>query len=713
MAILISLFICLRNVDVGVLNVASFRVIIFINVFVIFRFYRLMETSEPSTDAKHLVGPREVIVLEVSDREDSSVGGSSEDEEKIPISKDKPPEYWHIQKLVKYLKSGNQTATVVSLCCLKDHDLTSQINQCAIQDIGGLEILINLLETDDLKCKLGTLSVLTELSQNMEIRRCITDLGGIPLLLKNLTIPARDLQIHVGETLYNVAQISKARKHVRKYNGIEKLVDLLDISEHLLLTPLEELNADSRLCVGVVQAAARALWSVSRSSKNIQVMMKSGIIPLIARLLHCVHMGVIIPSVGVIAQCSNDSSYQLAIQTEGMIKDIVKHLANPDEPQLRRYCAEIIFKCSEDAMTRDMVRQAGGLDPLVTMAKDVVSREDKNLLAAVTGAIWKTAISKENVERYEQMATVQVLVKLLENVDEKEEVLSNAVGALSEFVRHDHNRETLRRCNGIPLVVNLLNYTFPPLLENVPMVIRECAKEPASMRIIEQLDGVRLIWSLLKNSSHKVQAHAAWSLVPCIKYAMDSGEMVRSFVGGLELIVNLLKSKDNDVLACVCAAIAEVAKDTENLGVITDHGVVPMLVHLVTTQDTKLREHLASAIAYCCAWGSNCKMFGRLGAITHLVGYMASNDVNTHRNTAVALFYLSKNSFNCITMHECGVVPFLLRSVASEDKELQQACAGCLANIRRLALEAETYHLITRGKPPEESSSSSSEENND
>lgn len=63
----------------------------------------------------------------------------------------------------------------------------------------------------------------------------------------------------------------------------------------------------------------------------------------------------------------------------------------------------------------------------------------------------------------------------------------------------------------------------------------------------------------------------------------DAGEMVRSFVGGLELIVNLLKSQNKDVLASVCAAIAKIAKDVENLAVITDHGVVPMLANLTNT----------------------------------------------------------------------------------------------------------------------------------
>jgi len=56
--------------------------------------------------------------------------------------------------------------------------------------------------------------------------------------------------------------------------------------------------------------------------------------------------------------------------------------------------------------------------------------------------------------------------------------------------------------------------------------------------------------------------------------------MVRSFVGGLELVISLLKSDSIEVLAGVCAAVACIASDEENLAVITDHGVVPMLASL-------------------------------------------------------------------------------------------------------------------------------------
>ncbi len=57
-------------------------------------------------------------------------------------------------------------------------------------------------------------------------------------------------------------------------------------------------------------------------------------------------------------------------------------------------------------------------------------------------------------------------------------------------------------------------------------------------------------------------------------------------MGGLELIVGLLKSEVAEVLAGVCAAIAQIAQDEENLGVITDHGVVLLLAKLTKTVRT-------------------------------------------------------------------------------------------------------------------------------
>lgn len=72
--------------------------------------------------------------------------------------------------------------------------------------------------------------------------------------------------------------------------------------------------------------------------------------------------------------------------------------------------------------------------------------------------------------------------------------------------------------------------------------------------------------------------------------------MVRSFVGGIELIVKLLHSPDSRVVACICAALAMVATDQENLAVVTDLGVVPILAKLATTAGVIDLNHLSSRI---------------------------------------------------------------------------------------------------------------------
>ena len=79
-----------------------------------------------------------------------------------------------MQKLIRYLKIGNQTATIIALCNLVDFDLQKEAIQVAIMDAGGLEVLTNLLETDDLKCKIGSLKVLAQISFHSDVRRHIT-----------------------------------------------------------------------------------------------------------------------------------------------------------------------------------------------------------------------------------------------------------------------------------------------------------------------------------------------------------------------------------------------------------------------------------------------------------------------------------------------------------------------------------------------------------
>ncbi|KAF1492871.1 Armadillo repeat-containing protein 4, partial [Eudyptula minor novaehollandiae] len=614
----------------------------------------------------------------------SESSSETEEDEEQPVrhqegNTDLPSEYWGIQKLAKYLKGGNPTATVIALCSMRDFNLAQETCQLAIRDIGCLEVLINLLDTEEIKCQIGSLKILKEISQNTLIRHAIADLGGLQIMVKILDSPDKDLKCLAAETIANVARFKRARRTVRQHGGIKRLVGLLECISvgSTSLTPYQAKDTEIARC------GALALWSCSKSIKNKEAIRKAGGIPLLARWLKCSHANILTPVVGTLQECASEPSYRLAIRTEGMIENLVKNLSSEHE-ELQMHCASAIFKCAEDKETRDLVRQHGGLQPLSVL---LGNSENKQLLAAVTGAIWKCAMSGENVSKFREYKAIEALVGLL--TDQPEGVLVNIVGALGECCQEPINRTIIRKCGGIPPLVKLLAGTDQALLVNVTKAVGACATEPENMMIIDRLDGVRLLWSLLKNPNPDVQASAAWAICPCIENAKDAGEMVRSFVGGLELIVNLLKSKNKEVLASVCAAITNIAKDEENLAVITDHGVVPLLSKLANTNNDKLRRHLAEAISHCCMWGSNRVTFGETKAIAPLVRYLKSNDPSVHRATAQALYQLSEDPNNCITMHENRVVKLLLAMVGSTDEILQEAAAGCIANIRRLALATE------------------------
>lgn len=145
-------------------------------------------------------------------------------------------------------------------------------------------------------------------------------------------------------------------------------------------------------------------------------------------------------------------TFRLAFEQMGIIADVIHHLRN-ENVKLKENCALVIFKCAENKVTRDLVREAGGLDPLCKLLQSEQVRRNKKLLASVTGGIWKCAMSTENIMRFNQNELVISIIPLLEE-NEDEDVLTNAVGALAECCKDPRNRDVLRINDGIPKLVS-------------------------------------------------------------------------------------------------------------------------------------------------------------------------------------------------------------------------------------------------------------------
>lgn len=98
-------------------------------------------------------------------------------------------------------------------------------------------------------------------------------------------------------------------------------------------------------------------------------------------------------------------------------------------------------------------------------------------MAAVTGAIWKCASAADNVERFQELGLIAILIKILkENCDalddlqfnpQKIGVLTNVVGAISECAKNETNVETIKDEDGLAPLIKLIATNHPELLVNV------------------------------------------------------------------------------------------------------------------------------------------------------------------------------------------------------------------------------------------------------
>ncbi|XP_050423913.1 armadillo repeat-containing protein gudu isoform X2 [Adelges cooleyi] len=590
----------------------------------------------------------------------------------------------NIQRLIKYIRVGNQTATTIALAALADYDLRNESTQSIVINAGGTELLINLLETDHNECRHGALAILHEMSFMLGTRRNLTNLGAIPILVKLLSERSIDMQTLAAQTLANVATIRKGRKFIRKAGGIELMVNYMDVPQQILKTENDLLQPAQQKSLSLLCKCSQALWYMSKSDKNKDVMRRSGIIPVMAKLLTSSHEDAVGSIMGIIVNCATQCIFRTAIKEQGMLVDILKLLKSPDLTMLKN-AAEITFNCAEDPESRKMIKEQGGLNSLVNIVKIESHRSDIKLMEAATGAIWKCLMNSDNVKRLEDINGIHVLVKLLDS--ESDEVIANTVASMAECTKIVRNKIALKTADGlVPIIKLLQDSSHERILINVCRVIDNCATEPQCIEQVMNNDGIRLVWSMMKFDSTRVQSTAGHTLVTLLKNTKDSGDIMRSLVTGLVMLVDLLKSLDTKVLAAACAVIGILAKEPENLAILTDYDIVPRLSSLVHTDNMELQAHLSRAIGSCCLLNRNCHTFGKFDVVLPISKYIHSDSNIVKENVTFALYGLSGDAANCVTMELCGVVPFLMETISSRDPDVQEASAGCLANIRKIAL---------------------------
>jgi len=236
----------------------------------------------------------------------------------------------------------------------------------------------------------------------------------------------------------------------------------------------------------------------------------------------------------------------------------------------------------------------------------------------------------------------------------------------------------------------------------------ELAKDIKCMKFLDNSNAVRMVWAMLRSPNVKLQIAGGTALLQLIQYTTEGAHMIRNMESALHLTIKLLQSHDTEVLCVICQIVKLIAKDNDNLEILTELGVAVHLTELLITQtDDNLRYFLSDAVAMTANNASNRRVYAYLEAATFIVSFFNSKSIKLKHSACRALYQLSKHPLNCMHIHQHGAMPVLLKMAGSLDAHLHEAAAACLGNLRRLGLVQEIMadgkceHLMKQEEPKE------------
>ncbi|KAL7646210.1 UNVERIFIED_CONTAM: hypothetical protein RMT77_003111 [Armadillidium vulgare] len=625
-----------------------------------------------------------------------------------------------VEILLNILRTNAYSCIVGSLQVL-EMACKHKATRLSLFHLGGVQVLQGLLSHSEIEVRGFAASVLSRVCSLSFARNCLIEDEGLPVLVSMLELKGSFSKLRAVEGAARaiwVCSISKVgQKALLKGKLLDLIGPLLQTSKNNILIPVvgilercfsrkgfrKKVEADghtsylvrflqsssSRLqCLSAQALAKAALLEATRTR-----LVTEGGLTIIVKLLVEESRSFIIAS----DLSAGHPARKVSLQVPDMASAKSASLSRPTTPGSGKRTSE----SSEQIGSSQPV----GMSTLATIpdeSEDFGDEKSKllqelfdadeffigesDLLEAVTGILWQVSKSGEHVKRLHDLGAVPVLVALLHYEDEK--VVTNVVGAIGEVVVLPECCSLVVHGDGVVRLLELLQSNSDKLLLNVAKALDSCAKNGEALDQLLEKEGLRLLWSHLKSPNEKIQASAANAICTCLRQEKEGlAEVVRSLVGGIELLVALLESPCEAVLSSVCAAIARIAADPQNLAIMTDYGAVTCLSKLAVRENDTLRPYLAEAIAACCVSRETGLLFGQAGAVTPLVQYLETNDSKIRRPTCRALYRLSLEPENCVTLHESGAVNLLLEMLGSEDEVVQEAGADCLRNIRLLSLQ--------------------------
>ncbi|KAF2361319.1 Armadillo [Trinorchestia longiramus] len=311
------------------------------------------------------------------DEEEAQQQDEGEEEEQHHIDvqhAEQQPEYWLVHKLVKvvkgqscigkvpmygkkddqgrssigkYLKVGDETCSLLALVGLKECTLTEDSRQLALQQSGGIAVLLNILRTNSLKCI------------------------AVQQLVQHKEVQVRGLAASV---LAKVCRQAAARNVVVRSGAVSMIVELIRLDPRSStgmgggVTAAGGVVSATAMVMAAVEAAGRAVWALSVSAQGRAELLRAGVLTTLPLLLQYNSVLLQQSVIGTLHQCLVEPVYRELVDNSGLASALIGFLQDRSE-RLQCLAAQALARGSKLDATRTRLCNEGGLEVLVQLLK--------------------------------------------------------------------------------------------------------------------------------------------------------------------------------------------------------------------------------------------------------------------------------------------------------------------------------------------------------
>ncbi|XP_016657738.1 armadillo repeat-containing protein gudu-like [Acyrthosiphon pisum] len=621
-----------------------------------------------------------------------------------------------LRRLLAEIKNTDPTKTLAALIKLKAEKILEGPYQNMFIALNGFKVLINILECNNDECMENALIIVHEMSQHYGIQCSLCTLDAVKPLI-NILLFKNNYKVKylASETLQNIAKLRRGRKLIRLSGGIKTMVQMMNVSKHILPMHLNSMNEINRAAVGLMNCCSGTLRQLCRSLKcQEQLLWEIGFVQLLSQLLNSKHGEIQVSIMSLVAECcrtrpgvvgqNTDVHIRVALKEQNILQQVIQFLVS-DSTQLAEKATETILCMFDgDPAIYNVLLKHKGMEALFKAVTKF--QNDDHVMVLIITVLWKSSLNAKCRQVIEKDRIVDFLLELLAyKFDDR--VIGYAVATLSELWKSESLRGKLKQF-AVPKYLELLNTSLHSLvLAHVCTAIGRASSDPQCMEMIDEAKGFRLIFVLLPSLDvdefdkyedfYEPQTiiAAAECLAMIVENTQFSLNPLKGMYEAVCDLVDLLTHKNLDFLAAVCHLIVVIATFDENLKIMVDAGIVENLANLVSTEHTNLRANLCKALGKCCTVGVTARRFSCKHIMDKLIKYTHSEHKVVRDNVPLALSGLSEDPLNCVRIEALGFLPFLKKCIHSDNPDTAMAAVNCLSNVRKASAAIGQFQECT------------------